>query len=410
MKKLNKVLALALTVCMACPPLVGCQKGASSKASSAAAPKHVTITIWHEAEAGIIKPLQAELNKLSPNITVKFQRKDNMNDALKLVGNDPSSAPDMYLMAHDKTGTFAQMGILAPVTDFISKSEMNDLIPMTVSAAAYQGKNYQLPIYFETQMLIYNKKLMKSVPKTTDDWLTYMKANTKKGSYALVEQHSTAYYAAAWMHSFGATIIDSQAKPELNSQAMKDAVSYHKKFVAYEPADGEWNTVAALFNSGKAQAIISGPWLIPAIKTAGIDYGVAPMPTVNSTRKPLEPYAGVQGMFVLKNSENTKKDAITTVLRQLLKPEVGIFLADAADEAPANTKCYNDSSVSENADLMNMRKTAETAIAMQNIPEIDVMWTVTENALSSINKNNKDVNSTLEDAQKKALDGIAAMK
>lgn len=412
MKKLNKVLALALTVCMACPPLVGCQKNASSKTSSSATPQHVTITIWHEAEAGVVKPLQAELNKLSPNITVKLQRKDHMSDALKLVGNDPSSAPDMYLMAHDKTGTYAEMGILAPITDFVSKSDMKDLLPMTVNASLYKGVNYQLPIFFETQMLIYNKKLMTNPPKTTDDWLAYMKANTNKkaGKYALVEQHSTAYYAAAWMHAFGATIINNNAQPQLNTKAMKDAVTYHKQFADYEPTDGEFNTDTALFTQGKAAAIIQGPWFIPAVKAAGINYGVAEMPTVNSTGKVLAPYAGVQGMYVLKNSENTKKDAITAVLRQLLKPDIGIGLATAADEAPANTKCYNNSSVSSNADLMNMRKTAETAVAMQNMPEMDVMWTVTENALSAVNKNNKDASSQFDDAQKKALDGIAAMK
>jgi arabinogalactan oligomer/maltooligosaccharide transport system substrate-binding protein len=237
-----------------------------------------------------------------------------------------------------------------------------------------------------------------------------MKANTKGGTYALVEQHSTAYYAAAWMHSFGATIIDDKGKPQLNTQAMKDAVTYHKQFVAYEPADGEYNTDTALFLAGKAQAIIQGPWFIPAVKNAGIDYGVAALPTVNSTGKPLMPYSGVQGVYVLKNSESAKKDAITKVLRQLLKPEVGIFLADAADEAPANNKCYDDSTVSANKNLMNMRRTAETAVPMQNVPEMDVMWTVTENALSSINKNHKEVGTQLEDAQKKALDGIAAMK
>lgn len=424
MKRRNKMLTFLLAVCMIFPQMAGCRNSGSPASSAVPAPSSasavssgvsaqkepVTITIWDEAEDGIVKPLQAELNKLAPDVTVKFQRKQNMSDALKLVGNDPSSAPDMFLWAHDKTGTFAQMGLLAPVTDFIAESELGDLIPMTVKASTYQGKIYQLPVYFETQLLIYNKKLMKSVPATTDDWLTYMKANTKNGTYALVEQHSTAYYAAAWMHAFGATIIDENGQPQLNTQAMKDAVAYHKQFVAYEPADGEYNTDTALFLAGKAQAIIQGPWFVPAVKNAGIDYGVATLPTVGKTGKPLMPYSGVQGVFVLKNSADAKKDAVTAVLRQLLKPEVGIFLADAAGEAPANSKCYGDSTVSGNADLMNMKQTAETAVPMQNLPEMDVMWTVTENALSAIDKNNKDVGAQLEDAQKKALDGISAMK
>ncbi|MVB12723.1 Maltodextrin-binding protein MdxE [Caprobacter fermentans] len=422
MKTRTKFTALLLAACTMGSALTGCQgstgaasssaQSANAAVSSANSQKPVSITVWHEAEDGIVKPLKTELDKLSPNITVTFQRKQNMSDALKLSGNDPSSAPDLYLMAHDKTGTFAQMGILAPVTDFISESELSDLIPMTVKAGTYQDKIYQLPVYFETQMLIYNKALMKKVPTTTDDWLSYMKANTdtKKGTYALVEQHSTAYYAAAWMHSFGATIIDGEGKPELNSQAMKDALTYHKRFVAYEPTDGEYNTDTTLFLSGKAQAIIQGPWLIPSIKSAGIDYGVAPLPTVNSTGKPLMPYSGVEGMYVLKNAESAKKDAVAAVLRQLLKPEAGIALAEAADEAPANSKCYDDAAVSENASLMDMKNTAQTAVPMQNVPQMDVMWTVTENALSAINKNNQEIAAQLEDAQKKAIEGIAAMQ
>lgn len=420
MKRKTRILASALALCMAGTSLAGCQSGGgasstvsgkvSDAASSKAAAAPTTITIWHSAEAGIIKCLQTELDKLAPNVTVKFERKENMSDALKLIGNDPSSAPDMYLWAHDKTGTFAQMGILSPVTDFVSKDELADLLPVTTTASTYQGQMYQLPIFYETQMFLYNKKLMKTPPKTTDDLLKYAKENTKNGTYGLVEQHSTAYYAAAWMHAFGAAIVNDKSEPQLNTQAMMDSIAYHKQFVPYEPVDGEYNTVTTLFKEGKAHSIISGPWLVPDLKTSGIDFGVAPMPTVNSTGKALTPYAGVQGLFVLKNSAEGKKDAVTSVLRQLLKTDVGVSLAKAASCAPANNKCYSDAAVSSNEMLMTMKKTAETAVAMPNTPEMDVMWDATETMLAAVNKNKKDIKTECESAQKKALEGIQSMK
>ena len=120
----------------------------------------VNITVWHCADATIADTLQKQVDALAPEIVVTFERKENMSDALKLVGDDPESAPDMYLWAHDKVGTFAQMDILAPITDILSEDELADFIPMTLSAGEYQGQKYQLPLYYEALLFMYNKDLM----------------------------------------------------------------------------------------------------------------------------------------------------------------------------------------------------------------------------------------------------------
>ena len=67
----------------------------------------VNITVWHCADATIADTLQKQVDALAPEIVVTFERKENMSDALKLVGDDQESAPDMFMWAHDKVGTFA---------------------------------------------------------------------------------------------------------------------------------------------------------------------------------------------------------------------------------------------------------------------------------------------------------------
>ncbi len=414
---MKKIFAALLSLLMLTGAMTGCGSSPSVSQPNSAVQSQgtvkkdpVTITIWHEAEEGIVKELQTELDKLAPDVVVKLERKEKMSDSLKLVGNDPNSAPDMYFFAHDKIGVMAQMGILAPITDFVSKDDMTDLMPMTVTAATYQNQIYQLPIYFETQMFMYNKKLMKEPPATTDDLLAYMKENTKNGTYGFVEQHSTAYYTASWLHAFGGYIINDKAEPGLDLKATQDAVTYHKQFVKYMPVDGEYNTMTALFKEGKAHSTIGGPWLVPTMKAAGIDLGIAPMPTVNATGKPLTPYSGVQGVSVLKVAAEKKKDAITAVLKQLLKPDIGIALAKSASSAPANQKCYDNADVKANEMIVAMKKTADNVVPMPNIPEMDVMWTVTENMLAAVNKNNADPASSCKSAQQEALKQIQAMK
>ena len=91
-----------------------------------------TLVVWHDKEAAVIEALQAYLDKALPDITVRFEKKTSLTDSLKLVGNDPSSAPDLFVFAHDKIGVFAEMGILTPVTELISQSELSGYLPMTL--------------------------------------------------------------------------------------------------------------------------------------------------------------------------------------------------------------------------------------------------------------------------------------
>ena len=119
-----------------------------------------TLVVWHDKEAAVIEALQAYLDKALPDITVRFEKKTSLTDSLKLVGNDPSSAPDLFVFAHDKIGVFAEMGILTPVTELISQSELSGYLPMTLEAATYNGSLYQLPLYFETLLFMYNRRYM----------------------------------------------------------------------------------------------------------------------------------------------------------------------------------------------------------------------------------------------------------
>lgn len=57
-----------------------------------------------------------------------------------------------------------------------------------------------------------------------------------------------------------------------------------------------------------------------------------------------------------------------------------------------------------------MRTTAEIAVPMPNIPEMDVMWTVVGNLLTDVNLSGKDVDGSFDTALSKANELIAAMK
>lgn len=405
---MKRLIALSLSLCMVGTMLAAC----SSSQDTAQEDGPVTITIWHDKEDEVAAALQAELDQLAPDIVVNLERKDGLTDSLKMVGNDPNSAPDMYFFAHDKIGVYAEMGILAPITDFIDEETLNQYLPMTIEAATYKGEVYQLPLYFETLLYMYNRLYMSDdeVPQTTEELYSYMQETTQGGHYGFVEQHSTAYYAAGWLHAFDGYILNDEGEPGLNDANTIRALEYHEKFVELMPTEGEYATVNTLFREGKAHSTIGGPWLVPTAREAGIDLGIAPMPTVDETGKQIAPYSGVQGIHVLKVAAERKHDAIAKVLEVLTGDQVGIAIAQASGCAPAKESCYDDETVSQDDMVMAMYETAQNAVPMPNVPEMDVMWTVTENLLVQVNMSGADVQTSADEAQQQALDLIAQMQ
>lgn len=218
-------------------------------------------------------------------------RKTSLTDSLKLVGNDPTAAPDLFIFAHDKIGVFAEMGILAPMADLLEPDALADYLPMTLSAASYKDTLYQLPLYFETLLFMYNRRYMQDceVPATTGELLDYMERNTGRGRYGFVEQHSTAYYSAAWIHGFGGSIIDEGATPFPDAQAVRDALAYHLQFVALMPGETEYSTVNTLFLEARRTPPSAGPGWCPPPGTRALTWASPPCPPWTPQASPWRP-------------------------------------------------------------------------------------------------------------------------
>lgn len=144
------------------------------------------LVIWHDKEDAVIEALSAYLAEAAPEVEVVFEKKTSLTDSLKLVGNDPASAPDMFIFAHDKIGVFAEMGILVDVNTLLPEGALDGWLPMTTEAATYKGTLYQLPLYFETLLFMYNRRYMQDdqVPATTEELYAYMEANTGRAATA----------------------------------------------------------------------------------------------------------------------------------------------------------------------------------------------------------------------------------
>ena len=305
------------------------------------------------------------------------------------------------------------MDILEPLTNLVDESVWADDLPLTVEAGQIAGTQYLLPLYFETLLFLYNKDLWQGdVPSTTEEMYEYMVANTDAaaGTYAVVNQHSTSYNVSPFINGFGGYILDAEGNPGLNDPKTIEAVEYNKKFADLQ-ADGDYNTVTTLFNEGKAQAIIGGPWLVPGIRAAGINLGVASLSDITLPNgEAMAPFSGIQGIGVLTAAAAANSEAIGLALEALASPEVGIALAKAGGCAPANSSSYDDPDVGGDEIIAAIEHTADTAQPMPNAAEMNVMWGPVDSLLAAVNKNGQDATTAAEEAQAAALQAIADMQ
>lgn len=375
----------------------------------------VEIVAWHDNDEAMMNALADVVNEKlkGDHITLRFEKKSDVSGQIRLYGTDAANGPDMYLFAHDSLGGFAEMGILEPVGNLIAADKEKDLLPMTIEAASYKGEQYLMPVYYETLLFMYNKDLWEGeVPSTTEELYQYMEAHTDEnaGTYALVNQHSNSYNVAPFINGFGGYIIDAEGNPGLDAQATVEAIRYNQKFAKLQ-ADGDYNTVTALFNEGKAAAIIGGPWLVSGIQEAGINLGIKSLCEFELPNGGvMVPYSGVQCLGVLKYAAESKGAAITKVLEALAEPEAGVTLAKGFNCAPANSKAYEDAEVAGNEMILAMEKSAEKAVPMSNIPEMSVMWGPAESLLAAVNKSGEDVEEAAARYQKEALQAIKDMQ
>ena len=86
------------------------------------------------------------------------------------------------------------------------------------------------------------------------------------------------------------------------------------------------------------------------------------------------------------------------------------WMAQASGCAPARENCYSYEEVNGDEVVMAMKETAENAVPMPNLPEMDVMWTVASGLLTDVNMAGNDVAESAEKAQKEALQLIESMK
>lgn len=376
-------------------------------------PEKVTIVIWHAIGPNEIKPFQDLIDEFMiehPNIEVKLEQKADLETALK-AAIPANQGPDLFIWAHDWLGKFADGGLLEPIDEFITQDFLEKFSGMGKKAIEYDGHYYGVPFAAETVALIYNKDMIPEPPKTFAEMKEIMEKyyDEGAGTYGLATPIDP-YFVSAWVHAFGGFYFDDTTKkPGLDkSETLKGFEFFFKQVYPYVAPTQDYNAQVSIFHDKKAPMMINGPWSIPDVKSAGINFGVAPLPPIveNGKEHYPHPYGGVKIFYVTSNVKN--KEAVWTFLKWFsTSPDVAKTLALENGYIPVLKEVLNDPEIQNDPVLYGFGKAVDTAIPMPKSTEMGAVWGPVGTALTNIISGELTIEEALKKAQEEILASIS---
>lgn len=338
-------------------------------------------------------------------ITVK---EEGMIDTLdKLATDGPTgAAPDVFIAPYDRVGGLGTEGQLAEVT-LGNKADYDET---TQNLVTLDGKIYGAPAVVESLILYYNKDLIKEAPKTFAE----LEELQKDAKYAFdLEEGKSVGFLANWTNFYyaygliaghgGYVFGDHGTNPSdigLDNAGTVEGLEYAKKWYAMWPQGMQDTTKAGdfiteQFTSGKAAAIIDGPWAAAALKEAGVNFGAAQIPTLTNGGN-YEAFGGGKAWVISNYSKNM--DAAQKFLDYVTNEENQKSFYDATQEIPANIKARDYASAQGNELTSAVIAQFSNAQPMPNIPQMAEVWDPAGTLFFDVASGNKDAKTASKEA------------
>ena len=380
--------------------------------SSMSALAATEISLWHSyrgLEKDALETVIQKFNESQAEITVVSLQVPHDAYPDKITAAIPrGKGPDIFIFAQDRIGDWAVQDVIQPIGFWVNEDIKSRFLPGTVDALVYEDELYGLPTAFKCTALFYNKKLIQSPPETTDQMIALGKANTDlpKKQFGLVYENGLTYYNSLWIYGFGGGFFDAKRNPVINQQANIDAMIFTKSLLKTHhimPDEISNSLVTSLFNDNKAAMVISGPWFRAEI-AASIDYGIAPLPLISSLNKPARPFLTVEAFMMSSKTEHPLE--AFQVIDSLTNNEYPLIMASHGKQTVALKSAYSGK-VLEIDPLMDVfKQQLPNTAAMPNFPEMRMIWTPMDIAISKIITKEADPSAALTEAQEKVLKDI----
>jgi arabinogalactan oligomer / maltooligosaccharide transport system substrate-binding protein len=389
----------------------------TDKKEEAAKPEK--LVVWEDKDkSGWLEKVAADFEK-EYGIKIEYKEVEmasKLRDQLRLDG-PAGTGPDIVTLPHDQIGQVVTEGLIAELK--LDKEVTKKFSQSSIDAQTYDGKVYGLPKSSETPVLIYNKDLMAEAPKTMDELYTFSKDFTKGENFGFLALWDNFYFAHGIIGGMGGYVFNNNngtLDPEdigLNNKGAVEGTEYIQKWYTEGLfpngiiGENGGSAMDGLFTEGKVAAVMNGPWSFQPYKDAGINIGVAALPTLPNGDH-VKTFMGVKGWHVSAYSKN--QEWAVKFLEFITNDENAKYRFEQTAEVPTNVALLEDSAITENEGAKAVAEQSQYALPMPNIPEMGQVWDPMAKSLQTVVTGKTEPKAALDSAVEQIKANIAATK
>ncbi|WP_196259468.1 maltose/maltodextrin ABC transporter substrate-binding protein MalE [Pelagibacterium limicola] len=309
--------------------------------------------------------------------------------------------PDIFIWAHDRFGEWAAGGLISPVNP--SQAARDRVYDFAWDAVTFGGETWGYPIAVEAVGLIYNKDLVPTPPSSFEEIVEMDLGDVTP----ILWDYNNTYFTFPLLMANGGYAFemrdgayDGTDTGVANEGAIKGAAMLRRLIdEGVMPPGVDYGVMEAAVNRGEAAMMINGPWAWGNLEQSGINFGVAPIPSVDGA--PSKAFVGVLAATI--NAASPNKDLAVEFLENYLLTPDGLRMIN--DDVPLGAVVDVEfaEEVGENENIAATLANAETGVPMPSNPEMGKFWAAMEPALQAITSGAQSVEDALADAQARIL-------
>lgn len=355
-----------------------------------------TMVIWADPErTEALRPFAKDFGSEN-GVRVEVQevpRDDLQGDFV--TAHEAGNGPDIVVGAHDWTGNLVQNGAIDPVP--LPEDKAAGFEKTALEAVTFDGKLYGVPYATENLMLVRNTELAPDAPKDFEELVETGSSLKDDGDVKeilgmQVSQAGDPFHLHPFYVSAGGYLFGEDGKggfdPEDLGIGTPESVEAFEKIAEFgEDGKGAFkrsidgDNVTSLFTGGDTAYFVTGPWNLGAIKDAGVEYDISPIPGF-ADGAAARPFLGVQTFFVAAGGKN-KVLGEEFVTNYVTGKDLAVALYEADPRPPALTSALEQVG-KDNEDIAKMTEAGEDAVPMPSIPAMGEVWDPLGKAEASI--------------------------
>lgn len=351
-------------------------------------------------------------------VPVRFEEVGHTDAPGKLQTDGPAGlGADVFAAPHDHLGSLVSAGLI--IENFWPDEYQNEYMDAAINGTTYDGVLYGYPSAIETYALFYNKDLADKAPETWDELIANSKEfndltakNLTDRKYGFMMQVDNFYFVYSLIGGYGGYVFgDNNTNPNdigLNNEGAVKAGELlqrlNKEILPLKAEDLTYDVKQSLFNEGKLMYNIDGPWAVEGHRSAGVNFGVAPLPKLDNGQHPTS-FSGIRALYV--NAYTEYPDAASLFAKYATSEEMLLKFYEQTGMLPPRTELLNNPKITSDEISAGFLNQAQYAVPMPNIPQMPSVWEPMAAALVSIWNNGADPQGALDAAVKQIQDAIA---